>query len=414
LIIRNSTIFGNTAAVVAGIYFGNNGSLLLENSTVSGNTSTGEGGGVYFFGTVRPGGFTIRNSTISNNTAATNGGGICLNTTTGAVTIQNSTVAGNTASNTTPGGGGISQSSGDTAVISVVSTIVSGNNSTAAPDISSPATSAVNVNNSAIGSATGFTLSGTSGSNLAFGANLNLQALASNGGPTQTRALGTGSLAINAGSNPASLATDQRGTGFARVANGAADIGAFEVQSSLPSVSSAVVNAGQVNTVQRSAVTNVTVTFDRVVTFAGAPSAAFQLARISPGAPTGNVTLTVDLTGSTATQTIAKLTFSGSLTEGFATAPSLIDGNYTLTVFSSQIQGGLNGGDNVTPLFRYYGDIDGNRAVNGLDLGEFRTAFGTSTGNPNYRDYLDKDGNGAINGLDLPDFRSRFGTTLLP
>src|SRR5439155_6700857 len=106
-------------------------------------------------------------------------------------------------------------------------------------------------------------------------------------------------------------------------------------------VVSAIVNAGQANLTQRSIVTNVTVTFDRIVSFNGAAEAAYQLARIGPGGALGNVVLAVDLSGSTATQTVAKLTFSGPLTEGPASAPSLIDGNYMLTVFSNQISGGL-------------------------------------------------------------------------
>jgi hypothetical protein len=121
------------------------------------------------------------------------------------------------------------------------------------------------------------------------------------------------------------------------------------------------------------------------------------------------VTLAVDLSSSTATQTIARLTFSGALTEG---ANSLIDGNYALTVFSSQVNGGLLGGDSVSSLFRLFGDVNGDKAVNGLDLAAFRTAFGTSVGNPNYVDFLDENGDGAINGLDLSAFRSRFGTAL--
>ena len=55
--------------------------------------------------------------------------------------------------------------------------------------------------------------------------------LADNGGPTLTHALLTGSPAIDAGSNPANLATDQRGgTLRSRVSGAAADIGAFETQ----------------------------------------------------------------------------------------------------------------------------------------------------------------------------------------
>jgi hypothetical protein len=63
-------------------------------------------------------------------------------------------------------------------------------------------------------------------------------------------------------------------------------------------------------------------------------------------------------------------------------------------------------------LFRLFGDVNGDRTINGLDLALFRRAFGTSLGNPNYVDYLDRNGDGAINGLDLAAFQSRFGTTL--
>src|SRR5205807_4185167 len=132
--------------------------------------------------------------------------------------------------------------------------------------------------------------------------------LANNGGPTQTIALQATSPLVNRGSNPANLTTDQRGAGFARVVGAAADIGAFEVQSSL-SVQSVTTDNG---TAQRSMVRSVTVTFSGLVTFAGPAANAFQLTRTGPGA-TGNVTLAVDLSGSTATQTVARLTFSGAL-----------------------------------------------------------------------------------------------------
>ena len=52
--------------------------------------------------------------------------------------------------------------------------------------------------------------------------------LADHGGPTRTHALLTGSAAINAGSNPLGLTTDQRGAGFLRDLDGAPDMGAYE------------------------------------------------------------------------------------------------------------------------------------------------------------------------------------------
>jgi hypothetical protein len=171
-------------------------------------------------------------------------------------------------------------------------------------------------------------------------------------------------------------------------------------------VSSVVVNGGAA---QRSMVTQATVTFSRLVAFTGQTAAAFQMARTGPGTPTSNVTLAVDLTGSTATQTIAKLTFSGLLTEG---PNSLVDGNYTLTVLSSQVQFGLQGGDSVTSLFRLFGDVNGDRTVNITDLTAFRNAFGTISTDTSFLPFLDFNGDGVINLTDLTQFRNRFGVIL--
>ena len=70
------------------------------------------------------------------------------------------------------------------------------------------------------------------------------------------------------------------------------------------------------------------------------------------------------------------------------------------------------GGDFTLDLHRLFGDVNGDKAVNGLDLSAFRTAFGTTLGDANYASFLDQNGDGAINGSDLTAFRSRFGTTL--
>jgi hypothetical protein len=173
----------------------------------------------------------------------------------------------------------------------------------------------------------------------------------------------------------------------------------------MASVGSVTIDGG---TPQRSTVRSVTVTFNGPLMFAGLPSDAFQLTRTGLGA-TGNVTLAVDLTGSTTIQTIAKLTFSGPLTGGVS---SLIDGNYTLSVFSAQVQGGLQGGDNVSDLFRLFGDVNGDKTVNLADLTAFRNAFGATTTDANYQPFLDFNGDGVVNLTDLTQFRNRFGVIL--
>ena len=51
--------------------------------------------------------------------------------------------------------------------------------------------------------------------------------LQDNGGPTETHAIDFDSIAVDAGSNPAGLATDQRGY-WPRDVGGVTDIGAYE------------------------------------------------------------------------------------------------------------------------------------------------------------------------------------------
>jgi hypothetical protein len=427
VVIRNCTISGNsTAGSGGGIYLRNGGSLLLENSTVSGNTSgdTNGGGGIYFWGRVASHGFTISNSTISGNSAAGSGGGLnieYLNTVNAPIVIQNSTITGNHSSESAIGdgygGGGISLGSvslvtGATAVISLQNTIVSGNTSNVSNgnDDITLYSGALNANYCAIGDPDGFTLSGTSGHNLPFGAALHLQSLGNNGGPTQTIAMGVGSAAIDAGPTTIpGVPFDQRGAGFVRVSGPKADIGAFEVQGATgPTVTEISINGGAQ---ERSHVTTVDVTFSTVVTFAGPVANAFTFTRNGGGA-VGGFSATANVVNGVTVVTLNN--FTGAETE----FGSLVDGRFTLTVLANQVSaGGVNMASNAAftdtnGLFRLFGDVNGDQTVNGLDLGFFRNAFGTQTGDANYLSYLDLNGDGVINGFDLGQFRTRFGTVL--
>ena len=121
---------------------------------------------------------------------------------------------------------------------SIASTIIAGNvdNTHTAPDVF-----AVALSHSLIGDNTGSGLTeapvgapNTNGSLIGGPTHgvidAKLGSLANNGGLTQTCALLAGSPAIDTGSNPASLAYDQRGAGYPRVSppGGQADMGAYE------------------------------------------------------------------------------------------------------------------------------------------------------------------------------------------
>jgi len=170
-------------------------------------------------------------------------------------------------------------------------------------------------------------------------------------------------------------------------------------------IESVVVNDGSA---QRSMVNSLTVTFDRLVTF---NPGAFGL-QLQDG---GEISLDVAAT-MVGGRTVAVLTFSGSGIIG----GSLADGDYTLTIRGDHIRDevgreldgdgdGNGGGDRVDAFFRLFGDSDGDNDVDWLDRDLFRSAFGTSAGEPAYLWYFDFDGDGDVGGLDNGEFSRRFG-----
>lgn len=280
LLVRNSNISSNSSDSAGGI--DNSGSLAIQNcvvslnqavdgngggirssgpltvvdSTISGNTDTyGNGGGVYSSGTAtissstisgnsthpgsnqvyssygagvsNTGHITITNSTISGNSTDGNGGGIS-NTNGGNAQLFDSTISDNTAFY----GGGIFNQAGDT--LTIANSIDAANqlfNANAAqPDVAGDVSSSGhNLVGIADGSS-GWIKSDFQGSK-AFPINPRLSPLDFFGGPTQTQYPLTGSLAKLAGSAaliPPGVTTDQRG--FARIVNGAVDIGSVELQ----------------------------------------------------------------------------------------------------------------------------------------------------------------------------------------
>jgi uncharacterized protein (TIGR03118 family) len=185
-----------------------------------------------------------------------------------------------------------------------------------------------------------------------------------------------------------------------------------------PRVTGVVVNGGAA---QRSLVTQLQVTFDQHVTLPANAADAFRLSRQGDGAAV-NLTAAVDDLGA---GTVVTLNFvGGAVDASLLNNPSLADGRYTLTVLAGQVGGpngaldgdtdGQAGGDFVLAgdpaangLFRLFGDVSGDGVVNGLDLAQFRQAFGAS---PVPSSAFDFNGDGAVNGLDLAQFRTRFGT----
>jgi hypothetical protein len=224
--LNDSTVSGNSGGGLysrgGGMHVDYFGTGHVTRCTFSRNSvavavASAQGGGIYNYGTLQ-----IVNSTLSGNHAGGSGGGLHVDSLSLGTAIRNCTISANTA----PEGAGIFNNGfepGHLATITVQDSIVAGNLS---QDIE---------NNGATTSA-GYNLFGLVSGNAIipsagdqFGltaAALKLGPLADNGGPTRTRALLTGSPAIDAGSETGFLATDQRG--MPRPIGPRADIGAFE------------------------------------------------------------------------------------------------------------------------------------------------------------------------------------------
>ena len=232
-LIQRTTVINNVAENGAGI--ASLGALVVLDSTIDGNDSTGAGGGIWSTG----GSLDVINSTISRNTAFGEGGGIAS---TQSTTITNATIFGNVAND----GGGVSHSFASS---TVNNTILVGNTDIAGVDADFSSFAATHSDNgtNVVGASTAFSAPNILGVNAADVINTTL---ANNGGLTQTHSLVGGSPAFNAGTDSdavdhdlVALANDQRGSGFVRIENGAVDIGAFEVE--FPEVSlSLSANAG--------------------------------------------------------------------------------------------------------------------------------------------------------------------------
>lgn len=237
--VSNSTISGNSSGSAGGAIYSAGGAgviIQITNSTLSGNKAVNSGGAILLTGA---GAVTIGQSTISGNQAGLNGGGIrTYGGFSGTLDVTNSTVSKNTLTGTGVGRG-LSRNGG---VFNVTSTIVAQNTGGSATTGDLSGTVNLNVNFSLIGVADGATITGANnikGTN-ATPVDAKLSALGNNGGPTATHLPGLTSPALDVGSNPGGLTTDQRGK--ARVIGSGIDIGSVELDPNIPSASAAFVN----------------------------------------------------------------------------------------------------------------------------------------------------------------------------
>ncbi|WP_187781891.1 choice-of-anchor Q domain-containing protein [Gimesia chilikensis] len=226
VLVSGSTFVKNTARLYGGGINDNSLNLTVQNSLFDQNSADAWGGAIYSNWKL-----VLQNSTLSGNTALVVGGGIAFGTTGAEFVIINSTLTGNAAAKI---GGGIYSLGSVTSMIR--NSIIAGNS---APSIPQALPYYTKYNTILQNSVEG----------------LLDPVLRDNGGLMKTHALLPGSAAIDAGDDEAlgnvnsfiinrrETTHDLRGTGFERYQGAAIDIGAFEVQSPLSRIELTLVDS---------------------------------------------------------------------------------------------------------------------------------------------------------------------------
>lgn len=115
-VINSNTIADNTSPSPINISDNNAGAFTMDNNTITGNVSTGQGSQIVFSGSV-PKVITLRNNLVAHNRSATNGGALILGSAFSQGNtwrIINNTVADNTATSYGAGGLYVSNNENDT------------------------------------------------------------------------------------------------------------------------------------------------------------------------------------------------------------------------------------------------------------------------------------------------------------
>ncbi|MEO1525824.1 MAG: right-handed parallel beta-helix repeat-containing protein [Planctomycetota bacterium] len=180
----------------------------------------------------------------------------------------------------------------------------------------------------------------------------------------------------------------------------------------LPEVAALRYDQNEPGNNQRSVFASLTVVFDQVVNVSDASFDFIKLGIANPVDAVVDFTLSTDQVGGV---TEATLLFSGQHMNPFGS--SLVDGNYQLTVNGSNVtdlmgtlldgdQDGVAGGDSVfgeSPLdliYRFLGDSDGDRDMDGQDFGRFAQTFFLTSEDPGFNAAFDSDGDGDVDGQD--------------
>ena len=222
MFISSTTIASNQSLDGAGIWIGDC-SAYISNNAITGNSASGDGGGIYLNLTLPGLNGYIANNTLSGNSAG-RGGGIYTAASGSTPTLRHLTVASNSASLAPNQGGGVYASG--TIAPDLRACIIANNTASTGTDIYGTVNS---LDYSLIENTTDTTITGTTTNNIT-GTDPLLGPLADNGGPTMTHALQPGSPALD--KIPQAEFTDwqdQRQAPRNQTTSPDGDIGAYEL-----------------------------------------------------------------------------------------------------------------------------------------------------------------------------------------
>jgi len=429
LSIANSTINGNGTGCEGGGIFNSNAQLTVTNSTISGNSThslgcAGNGGGIFYSGA---GTVIVANSVISGNGTQGAGGGIGSDLPGGTIaTVTDSTISSNSAGGYCEfcgEGGGIFNSG---QILTVTNSTISGNtthwqyggsirnvNGAAAQigdTILNGGTGGTIINDGGTVTSLGYNLASDSGGGVltGLGDQINtdpmLGPLQDNGGPTFTHALLPGSPAIDAGDpnfTPPPF-YDQRGPGFARVANGRIDKGSFEVQGPIPQSAFSRKTHGAAGT------------FDVPLPLGGNVGIECR-----SGGSTNDYQMIINFMTNVTVESASVTSGTGMVTSLTGSGAPTITVNLTgviniqrITMTLHNVNDGTRTGDVPVSMGVLIGDTTENGLINAGDVSQTKSQVGQAVTTSNFRE--DVNASGTITAADVAIVKSDVGTSLPP
>jgi autotransporter-associated beta strand protein len=165
---------------------------------------------------------------------------------------------------------------------------------------------------------------------------------------------------------------------------------------------------------QHSTITRIVVTVNGLLTTLDA--GAFKLEQLGVGGGEVGLNVAPAINGST---TVVTLTFqpgTGVYRRAALLDQALSDGDFKLTIDATKIHdvdGNLMAG-RVDNFFRFFGDSDGDRDVDGVDMNRLRRVMANDPGFVDYVAAFDHNGDGLGNATDYTPFRAHYAKKLRP